>query len=82
VARAEPRRAPEPIEIEAPSQPLLRTATFVRPKPQRLAPEASAVTHVAYQPTPRSALGSLLPADIADIAAAERGKGRHAKADR
>jgi hypothetical protein len=114
VARADPGRAPEPVEVETPSQPLLRTATFVRPKPQRLAPEASPISHVAYRPVlsaasalspvstsssasaessrPASAsrptrasgsvLASLLPADIADIAAAERGKGRRAKADR
>ncbi len=87
----------------APAQPLLRTATYVRPKPQRLAPEAPQVTRAAYHPDdlsgedaapvhvakparaaarPRLTLASLLPDDIDDIAAAERGKGRRAKADR
>lgn len=76
VPTAMPRPAAEPAET-VPAEPLLRTATFVRPKPQRLAPEAP-IIHVAFHP----AATSLLPADIADIAAAERGKGLRAKADR
>ena len=73
-------------EAEAPAQPLLRTATYVRPRPQRLAPEEPSIQHTAYHPAPvrtaSSSLSSLLPADIGDIAAAERGKGKRAKADR
>jgi hypothetical protein len=72
------RPTPAPVEVETPSQPLLRTATYVRAKPQRFAPDEAPVVRAAYRPV----VASLLPADIADIAAAERGKGRSAKADR
>lgn len=75
-------------EAEAPAQPLLRTATYVRPRPERLAPDEPAIQHTAFHPAPvrkaapSSSLSSLLPADIDAIAAAERGKGKSAKADR
>lgn len=82
-------------EDEAPAQPLLRTATYVRSKPERLAPDAPPVEKAAYHPvhdhiappsrassSSSSSLASLLPSDIAGIAAHERGKGKRAKADR
>lgn len=77
-------------EAEAPAQPLLRTATYVRPRAERLAPDAPAIQRTAYHPAPvriassssSSSLSSLLPADIDEIAAAERSKGKRAKADR
>jgi hypothetical protein len=89
---AKPAPAPAAPAIEdespAPAQPLLHTATYVRVKPQRLAPEAAPIVRAAYHPP---VAASLLPADIADIAATERGgsasaagrgKGSRAKADR
>jgi hypothetical protein len=86
-----PDIAPTRVQPEAlaPAQPLLRTATYVRPKPERLAPDDTAIQHAAYHPdaapvrkASTSSLSSLLPPDIDDIAAAERGKGKRAKADR
>ncbi len=107
---AAPATAPAPekpappapaVDDDAPAQPLLRTATFVRPRPERLAPDAPPVERAAYHPAPvekaayhpapahlrlasssSSSLSSLLPADIAGLAASERGKGKRAKADR
>jgi len=73
------QRAPAPEEA-APEQPLLRIATYVRPKVDRLASDADGpVTRAAYRPG-----GSLLPADIGILAAAEAAdmKGARAKADR
>ena len=77
-APAHPPAAPAP-EAE-PAQPLLRVATYVRPKVDRLAPDPDAsVTRASYQPR-----SSLLPADIGALAAAEAAdrKGARAKADR
>jgi len=64
----------------APEQPLLRIATYVRPKVDRLASDADGpVSRAAYRPG-----ASLLPADIGILAAAEAAdmKGARAKADR
>lgn len=95
-----PAVAPKPVpdaaptrvepEAEAPAQPLLRTATYVRAKPERLASDEPTLQHAAYHPasahtrlaSTSSSLSSLLPADIGDIAAAERSKRKRAKADR
>jgi hypothetical protein len=87
-----PEAAPMRVqpEAEAPAQPLLRTATYVRPKPERLASDEPMLQRTAYHPAAAPvrkvasapSFSSLLPADIDDIAAAERGKGKRAKADR
>lgn len=80
-APAPSHAAPAPAEAApAPEQPLLRIATYVRPKVDRLASDADGpVTRAAYRPG-----GSLLPADIGILAAAEAAdmKGARAKADR
>lgn len=68
--------APAPQPQEAPAQPLLRAATFVRPKLDRLAPDAAPIERAAYHPAAQ-AIASLLPADIADKAAAEQAAGPH-----
>lgn len=83
VSATKPDHSAEPADASD-AQPLLRTATFVRAKPQRLAPEAPSIERAAYRPAAARPikLASLLPSDIADIAASERGKGRRAKADR
>ncbi|UAK24936.1 hypothetical protein [Sphingomonas nostoxanthinifaciens] len=77
---AEPDAAPAP-------QPLLRTATYIRPKTSALEPvdAAPVVTraafHVEHAETAKPASSSLLPADIGTLAAAEArgGKARSAK---
>jgi hypothetical protein len=84
-AAAPPPPTPAAAASEIPPAPvqMLRTAAFVRPKPQRLAAEAPAIERVAYKPAAaKTTLASLLPADIAGLAAAERGKGSQKKADR
>ena len=72
-------RAPTVQAAEPAPQPMLHVATYVRPKPDRLAGDTPGVERVAYR-----APVSLLPDDVAQLAAKESAetKGSRAKADR
>ena len=75
-------RAPIAPAAEPAPQPMLHVATYVRPKPDRLAGDTPGVERVAYR-----APVSLLPDDVAQLADKEsaesvQAKGSRAKADR
>lgn len=80
--------APEVVTPQAPAQPMLRTAAYVRPKTTALsAAEDAVLTQAAYHPASAkpAATASLLPDDIGALIAKEEakdGKAKHAKADR
>lgn len=67
-----------PAPVAAPPEPLLRQATFVRARPDRMADSAPVVTRVSFSG------GGLLPADIGGLAAREAAtrKSRRDRADR
>lgn len=79
-ARAHPAIIPvsAPAPVAAPPEPLLRQATFVRTRPDRMADSAPVVTRVSFGG------GGLLPADIGGLAAREAAarKSRRDRADR
>ncbi len=56
--------------------PIRPAMALVRPKLDRLAPDAAPIERAAYHPAAQ-AIASLLPADIADKAAAEQAAGPH-----
>lgn len=68
-AAAPTPRRPVPETAPPAPEPLLRTATFVRPKPSRLGDPAPAVERVGYRPA-----APLLSADIATLARDEQAR--------